>query len=126
MYQFRRSGKYNARPFYVEGIRFDSKREGLRYRDLRLLESAGEIRDLRRQVPFELIPVQREPDQVGPRGGIRKGKVIENAVEYVADFVYQTKDGETVVEDAKGYRTRDYIIRRKLMLFRLGIKVKEV
>ena len=130
MYRFRRNGKYNNRRFYVNGIAFDSQREGLRYRDLKLLEDAGEISGLRRQVAFELIPVQREPDQVGPRGGVKKGAILERAVEYVADFVYQDRDGKTVVEDVKGYKGGEayklFSLKRKMMLFFLGIRVKEV
>ena len=91
-----------------------------------MLERTGEIKDLKRQVKFELIPAQREPDTIGKRGGIHKGKVIENAVNYVADFVYtDCCSGVQVVEDAKGMRTKDYIIKRKLMLYRHGIKILE-
>lgn len=126
MYRFRRNGKYNNRRFYVDQIAFDSQREAMRYRDLQLLQSAGQISDLRRQVTYELIPVQREPDQVGPRGGVKAGRVLERAVEYVADFVYKNEAGETVVEDAKGFRTHDYVIKRKLMLWVHGIRIKEV
>ena len=91
-----------------------------------LLERVGEIKDLKRQVKFELIPAQREPDTIGKRGGIHKGKVIENAVNYVADFVYtDCRSGEQVVEDSKGMRTKDYIIKRKLMIYRHGIRILE-
>lgn len=91
-----------------------------------LLERAGEIKDLKRQVKFELIPSQREPDTIGKRGGVHKGKVIENAVNYIADFVYtDCRSGVQVVEDSKGMRTKDYIIKRKLMLYRHGIRILE-
>ena len=91
-----------------------------------LLQKAGEIKDLERQVKFELIPTQREPDTIGKRGGIHKGKVIENGVSYVADFVYtDCRSGKTVVEDSKGMRTKDYIIKRKLMLWIHGIRIFE-
>lgn len=91
-----------------------------------MLERAGDIKDLKRQVKFELIPAQREPDTIGKRSGIHKGKVIENAVSYVADFVYtDCRLGETVVEDSKGMRTKDYIIKRKLMLWIHGIRIFE-
>ena len=92
--------------------------------ELRILEKTGEITGLRRQVRFLLIPEQREPDTVGPKGGVKKGKVLERAVYYVADFVYEEVGG-TVVEDAKGMRTKDYIIKRKLMLERHGIRIRE-
>ena len=91
-----------------------------------LLERAKEIKDLKRQVKFELVPTQREPDAIGKRGGIHKGKVIENGVNYIADFVYtDCRSGEIVVEDSKGMRTKDYIIKRKLMLWIHGIRILE-
>lgn len=93
------------------------------------MEKLGEIRDLRRQVKFVLIPAQREPDTIGPRGGVHKGKIIENEVYYLADFVYtDEKTGELVVEDAKSEitKTRDYVIKRKLMLYMHGNRIKEV
>ena len=88
---------------------FDSKRELTRWRELQMLEKAGEIHNLRRQVKFELIP-----------------KVGKNrATHYIADFVYK-RDGETVIEDAKGYRTEVYKLKRKLMAWVHGIEIKEV
>lgn len=117
--------KYRNRKSVMDGIVFDSVREKRRYAELSLLEKAGEIKNLRMQVVYELLPAQREPDTIGKRGGVKKGKVIENAVKYVADFVYE-QDGETVVEDSKGFHTKDYIIKRKLMLWRYGIRIKEV
>lgn len=91
-----------------------------------LLQKIGKIKDLERQVKFELVPVQREPDTIGKRGGIHKGKVIENGVNYVADFVYtDCHSGNKIVEDSKGMRTKDYIIKRKLMLWIHGIRIVE-
>lgn len=119
--------KYKNKKTVVDGITFDSKREARRWQELRLAESAGAIGDLERQVKFELIPVQREPDQRGPKGGVKKGRVIERKVEYIADFVYiDINSGEKVVEDSKGMQTPEYIIKRKLMLWVHGIRVKEV
>lgn len=106
--------KYRAKPVVIDGIRFDSRKEGERYIYLKELEKAGEIENLALQVPFLLINSQY----------IDK-KCVERAVKYKADFVY-TKDGETVVEDTKGYRTADYIIKRKLMLERYGIRIREI
>lgn len=98
-----------------------------RYLDLIALQMAGEITDLQRQVKYLLIPAQREPDQIGKRGGKKKGKLLEREVAYFADFVYKlTETGETVVEDTKGMRTTDYILKRKMMLFFHGIKIKEI
>lgn len=119
--------KYHARSCVYDGLKFDSIKERNRYCELRLMQKAGRISDLRCQVEFELIPEQREPDRIGKRGGIKKGFCIERKVSYVADFVYNnTETGATVVEDVKGKRTKDYIIKRKLMLFRHGIRVKEI
>lgn len=71
---------------------------------------------MQRQVRYELVPAQRDED----------GNVLERACFYVADFVYTDADGRTVVEDVKGFRTKEYLIRRKLMLFRYGIRIQEV
>lgn len=117
--------KYKSRKITIDGITFDSKKEYKRFCELSLLEKAGTITDLQRQVKFLLIPEQRLPDMVGVRGGIYKGRVLERKCCYIADFVYQ-KDGKTVVEDTKGYRTSDYIIKRKLMLSVYGIRIKEI
>lgn len=117
--------KYHAKKTVVDGMVFDSKKEARQYGILKALEKAGEISDLQRQVEFLLIPEQREPDTVGMRGGIHKGKLIERKVTYVADFVYM-RDGEYVVEDVKGMRTPEYILKRKMMLYNKGIRIKEV
>lgn len=119
--------KYGANKTVIDGIEFDSKKEAKRWTQLKLLERAGVIRDLDRQVKFVLIPAQREADTIGARGAIRKGKIIERECAYVADFVYiDTETGETVVEDTKGFKTKDYIIKRKLMLWVHKIKIMEV
>lgn len=117
--------KYANRKIAADGQVFDSKREYRRWQELLLLQKAGKIADLHRQVPFELIPAQREPDRIGKRGGVKKGYVIEKSVVYVADFTY-FQDGKRIVEDSKGMRTKDYIIKRKLMLWVHGIRVREV
>ena len=105
---------------------YDSCKEACRWCELCLLARAGEISDLKRQVPYNLIPPQREPDTAGARGGVKPGRLIERGVDYIADFVYRDKAGNTVVEDAKGVRTKEYIIKRKLMLWVHGIRVREV
>ena len=117
--------KYKNTKTIVDGIEFDSRKEAARYKELKLLEAAGEISNLEMQVKFVLIPTQREPDFVGVRGGIKKGKVIEKECSYLADFVY-IRVGEVIVEDSKGIRTKDYIIKRKLMLYLLGIRIQEI
>lgn len=119
--------KYHSRKITRDGITFDSVKEYRRFCELSLLEKAGAITDLKRQVEFVLIPAQREPDKVGVRGGVIKGKTLELAVKYVADFVYHNaEDGKTVVEDTKGFKTKDYILKRKMMLYFHGIRIKEV
>lgn len=117
--------KYNNNKITIDGITFDSLKEANRYSELLLLQRAGAIQDLRRQVKYILIPVQREPDIVGKKGGIRKGKLLERECAYIADFVY-TENGVQVVEDTKGLKTKEYIIKRKLMLYIHGIKIREV
>lgn len=106
--------KYGSQKITVDGIEFDSRKEAHRYSELRLMERGGLIQDLQRQVKFELIPSQRYD-----------GKVVERPCNYVADFVYQ-ENGQTIVEDTKGFRTKDYIIKRKLMLYLCGIRIREV
>jgi hypothetical protein len=93
---------------------YASKREAKRAAELRVLQRLREISDLREQVMYVLIPPQRV-----------NGLLVERACTYVADFVY-VQNEKTVVEDSKGHRTRDYIIKRKLMLFMHGIRIREV
>lgn len=97
----------------LDGQTYDSKKEYRRFRELQLLERAGVITDLRRQVKFVLIPAQK----IG-------GKVVERECSYYADFVYQ-HDGKTIVEDCKGMKTDVYKIKRKLLLERYGIRILE-
>lgn len=110
MYGRRFGAKYGNTKVNVDGKHFDSKREAARWQELRLLERAGEISDLRRQVRYELVPKMSG----------------ERPVDYIADFVYRDKNGNEVVEDVKGVRTPVYIIKRKLMLWRHGIRIREV
>ena len=99
-----RGSKYHARKTVIDGIQFDSAKEAKRYTRLRDMEDAGEIQDLRLQVPFELLP-SFECDGVKYRG-----------MKYIADFVYY-RDGERVVEDCKGMKTAEYKLKKKLMAF---------
>lgn len=117
--------KYHSKKITLNGITYDSKKEAKRHQELLLLERAGAIQSLQTQVKYVLIPAQREPDTVGKRGGTIKGKLIERECSYIADFVY-IEDGQTVVEDTKGYRTTDYKIKRKLMLYVHGIRIREI
>jgi len=121
-----KSRKYGNSKVTLDDMTFDSKREARRYQELVLLKESGEISDLQTQVKYVLIPPQREPDTIGPRGGVKPGRLIETECSYIADFVYKDKDGNEIVEDVKGYRTKEYIIKRKLALYLLGIKIREV
>ena len=119
--------KYHSKKITLDGQEFQSKREAKRWAELWYLQRAGQISGLERQVKFVLIPAQREPDTIGKRGGVKKGKLLEREVAYFADFVYQDlKTGELVVEDTKGIRTTEYIIKRKLMLYVHHIKIHEI
>ena len=106
--------KYRNKP--TDG--YASKREAKRAAALRLMQEAGQIRDLREQVEFLLIPRQTRPDGTA-----------ERSCSYWADFVYDewTSDGwKMVVEDVKGVRTSEYVIKRKLMLMVHGVGIREV
>ena len=117
----------NIKTTTSDGITHDSIKEANRWCELKLLERAGEIHELRRQVEFTLIPEQREysfEDVLAHNRKLSKGKLLERGCNYVADFVYY-EGGKLVVEDVKGKRTKEYIIKRKLMLWIHGIKIKE-
>lgn len=109
--------KYRNKKIVIDGIKFDSEKEANRYAQLRMLLRVGEISELELQKPFVLIPAQKGAD----------GKVIERAVKYIADFYYRdNRRNQYVVEDTKGVRTDDYIIKRKLMLYIHKLKIKEI
>lgn len=100
--------KYNARKTTVDNITFDSKREANRYLILKSMEQAGEIFRLKLQPRWDLVV-----------NGVKIGR-------YTGDFEYYNADGDYVVEDAKGVKTRDYVLRKKLMLALFKIRIKEV
>lgn len=101
--------KYGSKRVEVDGIKFDSKKEAGRYMQLRMMERSGLISGLKLQEPYELNP-----------GGT-------HSLVYKADFVYTDMiTGQQVVEDAKGYRTKEYRKKCRLMLEVHGIKIKEV
>ena len=106
--------KYHNSKTIYDGQTFDSKKEAKRYQQLKLMEKAGVICDLKRQVKYELVPAQ-----------YIDGKCVERAVTYSSDFEYD-QDGQHIVEDTKGMKTDKYIIKRKLMLWKYGIRIKEV
>ena len=104
-----KKSKYGAVKTEADGIMFDSKREASRYQELRLLEQAGEITNLRLQVPFELIPKSK----------------YGMPIRYIADFTYNDLNGQLIGEDAKGVKTPVYRIKRRLMAELKGIEIKE-
>lgn len=124
---FASQNKYGATKCQVNGEVFDSKKEARRWQELRLLEKAGEISNLRRQVKYILIPSQKEATVEIRNNGTpkRTERVVERECTYVADFVYE-EDGKTIVEDTKGMKTEVYRIKKKLMLYVHGIKIREV
>lgn len=129
----RTKSKYHSRKIIRDGMTFDSIKEYRRFCELALLQKAGSITDLKRQVEFELIPSQFEEIPTGElyKRGEKKGMpkmkrvCVEQSVKYVADFVY-IENGKTIVEDTKGFQTKDYILKRKMMLYLKGIRINEI
>lgn len=118
--------KYGAKKVHANGMTFDSKAEYERWLQLKQMQREGKIAGLDRQVKYELTREHREPDTIGPKGGRRKGKIIEKARYYVADFVYyDSETAELVVEDKKGFKTPEYKLKKAIMLDKYGIRIKE-
>lgn len=133
MYKRKGYNKYGAKKCSLMGASFDSRLEGNRAIFLLGALKEGKIRNLRRQVEFELIPKQTYKVEKQLKTKVKEmERVAEQKCCYVADFVYEKRmlDGtwQTVVEDTKSEvtRTADYIIKRKLMLFRHGIRIQEI
>jgi hypothetical protein len=105
-------------------------KEAHRWEQLLLLQKAGKIVELQRQVAYELLPAQYETYERYSKKGdrLKDGqRLLERKVEYIADFVYHDAEtGELIVEDTKGVRTKDYILKRKLLLLVHGIKIREI
>lgn len=117
--KLKKANKYHAKKYIsFDGVEHDSTKEGKRWEELVILQKAGEISNLYRQFPITLLSSQRDS----------KGKVIERPIKYVADFIYDTKDGQRVIEDVKSEATKtpEYIIKRKLLLYFYGIRIREV
>ena len=108
-----KDNKYKRQKVTVDNLTFDSKKEAKRYFQLKELEQNGEICNLELQKVFVLIPSQ-----------YIDGKCVERPCKYIADFCYE-QGGKTIVEDVKGYKTTDYKIKKKMMLYLKGIQVKE-
>jgi hypothetical protein len=104
-----KTNKYRNRKTELDGFTFDSKKEANRYATLKLLEKAGEIKNLRLQVPFAL--------------NVEGHKICR----YIADFTYtDVKKGKEVIEDVKGMKTDVYRLKKKLMLACHNIEIQEV
>ena len=118
--------KYHAKKVTFDGITFDSKKEGMYYLQLKHMLRAGMITNLRMQVPYELLPAiyKDEVVHLKTKDKVVK-KLVQRAVTYVADFVYE-KDGKEYVVDTKGMRLADYIIKKKMMLALKGIEITEI
>ena len=126
----KKQNKYGNKKVVRNGMTFDSVHEYERYCELVLLEKAGLITELETQKPFTLIPAQYETyERYGKNGKrLKDGKrCVERSVVYVADFVYK-ENGKTVVEDTKSdaTKTKDFVIKRKLMLWVHNIRIKEI
>lgn len=140
--------KYLNKFTEVDGIKFSSKKEAKRYSELKIMENAGIISDLKLQVKFVLIPAQYEESSEMPKLGSnrgvqdkeftctkknkkigctkRKSRCVERECCYIADFTYLDENNNFIVEDTKGMRTDVYKIKRKLMLYVHGIKIIEI
>ena len=131
--------KYGNKVIETPEGKFDGKTEWLRWQFLKDAEREGLIKDLQRQVEFTLVPRQEHQviDHLKTKDKVRMA-FDEHPVKYVADFVYMKRVSVTdsffgptehwtkVVEDFKGMRTPEYVIKRKLMLYLKGIKIREV
>ena len=123
--------KYKNTKIEQDGERFDSKKEYYEWLKLKRLEEMGLIFNLRRQVPFVLIPTQYETyTETTKTGKVKeKKRVVEKECKYIADFVYIDKEtGKTVVCDTKSEATKipAYKIKKKLMLAVHGLKITEI
>ena len=107
--------KYGAKKVEVDGIRFDSKKEARKYEELKLMKRAGVIKDFELQPEFELQPKFADTE----------GNYYQ-PIKYRADFKVYYPNGDTVIIDTKGYRTKDYLLKRKMLLYKYpGIKFIE-
>lgn len=131
MRYYQKRSKYGNRKITIDNITFDSRHEACRYQELMILQKTGEISDLELQKKYILIPSQYETStetfkKGAHKGENKRGKCIEKECTYLADFVYRDVTGQLIVEDAKGMKTEVYKIKKKLMLYIHGIRVREV
>lgn len=113
--------KYGNKKVQIDGIAFDSRKEANRYCELKIMQQCGAIKDLQLQKEFELIPAQYVFVDANKR------KCVERSCKYKADFYYYDNYlKKWCCEDTKGFKTKDYIIKRKLMLYVHGIRIIEI
>ena len=99
--------KYGNKKVFVDGEEFDSQLEANRWYELKLLQRAKQIKDLRRQIRFELQPSYK-----------KNGKTIQS-INYIADFVYyDINKKKFIVEDTKGYKTEIYKLKKKIFEYK--------
>lgn len=99
--------KYKNKKIVIDGIEFDSRLEANRYCQLKILERAREIKDLRRQVEFIIQP------------SYKKNNKTIRAIKYIADFVYyDVKKKKTIIEDTKGFKNEVYRIKKKIFEYK--------
>lgn len=119
--------KYGNKKSYFGTEAFDSKLERDRYMYLQSCEKRGLISNLRKQVPFVLIENQYETAIEHLKTKDKEVQVlVEQKCSYIADFVFEKPNGDIVVEDTKGLKTPEYILKRKMMLYFHKIKIHEV
>lgn len=109
-----KQNKYHNKKVEYDGIVFDSIKEKSWYIKYKLMEKSQEIWDLQRQVKFPLIETFKLNDKT------------YRTTYYIADFVYLDNDGKTHVIDVKGFKTREYLLKKKLMAWKYGIEIEEV
>ena len=113
-YAILNNSKYKNKKCVYKNMTFDSLKEMQYYKKLELLQYYGKIRDLKRQVEFVLIETFKLDDET-----YRKTK-------YIADFTYYDEDNKYHVVDTKGFKTKEYLLKKKLMAWKYGIKIEEV
>lgn len=111
-----KTNKYSNKKIIVDGLDFDSKLEAERWKELNILQKAGKIKDLRRQISFELQPKYKKND-----------KTIQS-INYIADFVYyDLNKKKIIVEDTKGYKTEIYKLKKKIFEYKYpDLEIKEI
>lgn len=110
---YTKQNKYHNKKVIYDGIKFDSVKEKNRYIGLKQLERLGVIQNLQRQVKYELQPSFK-----------LNGKTIRS-ITYIADFVY-IQDGVEVIEDVKGMRTKEYLLKKKMFEYKYQKEIKEI